>query len=361
MKRLKIRMSLAQETLLLFPRCARAVQQETEGVAVPGREVQVRSERVVVESGHAPHEVVDDRGVRMAADLVALDPVEPHHLVGAETAEREDVGRIRLGDGQVRKPELAEAVVLHRPEHVPPREVQRFDGPVPLFAPFPKRGERIRGVAERGVVAVVLVVRLPGDDVRVRSIAFGEPAGDSTALLPVALVTEAVVAARAESAHLAPGADRGEIGVAVEHPAGRGRGRGAQHDLEPGRAQRVDRPIHPVEPEVTGAGLDARPGELADANAPDAGPAPCAPRPRPRAPPASARGNSRLQGCVSRAPPRPHRRFPSSTHMVSGNDQGTVGPWSVSHAPGASMASRPSAGVARERGGMSSALTSRTR
>ena len=176
MKRLKVRMPLAKEALLLVRGCARAVHQEAEGVAVPGHEVQIGGEHVVIESGHSPHEVVDDRDVRMAANLVALDPVEAHHLVGAEAAEREDMGRIRLGDGPVRQLDLTEAAVLHGPEYVPPGEIQRFDRPVPLFAPFPKRGERVRGVAERGVVAVILVVRLPGRDVRVRAIAFGQQA-----------------------------------------------------------------------------------------------------------------------------------------------------------------------------------------
>ena len=83
---------------------------------------------MVVEAGHASHEVVDDRGIGMPADLIALHPVEAHHLIGAEPAEREDVGRIRFGHGAAGQADPVEPVVFHGPEHVPPRAIQRIGG-----------------------------------------------------------------------------------------------------------------------------------------------------------------------------------------------------------------------------------------
>ena len=257
MERLEIRMPLAQETRLLLRRRPRAVHQEAQRVAVPGREVQVGGERMMVEAARPPHEVVEDRGIGTPADLVALDAVETRHLIGAEPAERQDVGRIRLGDGAAGQPDPVEAVVLHGPEHVPPRAVQRLDGPVAPRAPCPERGERIPGIAERGVVAAVFVVRLPGHDVRVPAVALGEQPGDAAAFLAVSVMAEAVVAAGAEPARRAPGAGREHAGVPVQHPAGGRRGGRPQHDPQPRRPQRLDRPVQPVEPERPGAGLDA--------------------------------------------------------------------------------------------------------
>ena len=107
-ERLEVRMPLAQEARLLLRRRLRAVHQEAQRVAVPGREVQVGGERMMVEAGRPPHEVVEDRGVGTPADFVALDAVEAHHLIGAEPAERQDVGRIRLGDGAAGQPDPVE-------------------------------------------------------------------------------------------------------------------------------------------------------------------------------------------------------------------------------------------------------------
>ena len=195
MKRLKVRMTLAEVLLLLLRRCARAVHQEAERVAVPGREVQIGAQCIVVEAARASHEVVDDRGVGVPANLVALDAVEAHHLIGAEPAERQHVGGVRFGHGAHRQPDLVEAAVVHGPERVPPRAVQGVDGPVAVRAPLPERAGRILRVADRGAVAVVLVVGLPGDDVRVAAVAFRQPPRDAAAFLAVSVMTEAVVAA----------------------------------------------------------------------------------------------------------------------------------------------------------------------
>ena len=216
--------------------------------------------------------VVDDRGIGVPADLVALHPVETHHLVGAEPAEREDMGRIRLGHGAPRQADPVDPVVLHGPEHVPPCAIQGVGRLVALRAPLAERGARAFRVADRGVVAAVLVVRLPCDHVRIRAVALGEQAHDAAAFLAVSVVAEAVVAARTEPPHFPPRADRRHVGVAVDHPARRRGGRRPQHDSQPGRAQGLDRPVEPVEPELSGLRLEARPGELADAHAADAGP-----------------------------------------------------------------------------------------
>ena len=271
----------------------------------------------------------------------------------------QDVGRVRLGDGAVGQPDPVEALVLHGPEHVPPRAVQRLDGAVAFRAPCPERAERVRGVAEGGVVAAVLVVDLPGHEVRAPAVALGEQARDAAAFLAVSVVAEAVVAAGAEPPRLAPGAGRKHVGVPVEHPAGRRRRGRPQHHLQPRRPQRLDRPVQPAEPELPGTGLDARPRELADAHPADAGLHHPGRILRPDRLRPVLRVVADPEGAFHARPPR--RRSPSSTHTVSGNDHGRVGPWSVSHAPGASMARRPSTGVARESFGTSASLTSRTR
>ena len=106
-------------------------------------------------------------------------------------------------------------------------------------------------------MAGVFVVDLPGMDMGMTSIALAQDLGDATAFLAVALVAEAVVAARAELAGAALGVDPQHVGVAFEHPAGRGGGGGAEHDLETGGAERVDGAVEPAEGQLAGAGLHA--------------------------------------------------------------------------------------------------------
>ena len=120
-------------------------------------------------------------------------------------------------------------------------------------------------------MAGVLVVDLPGGDVRVGAVALGEDAGDADGLGAVAVVAEAVVAARAEAARPALPVMGQHVRVPVEHPARRRRGRGAEHDLEARGAERLDGAVEPVEAELAGRGLEPAPGELADPDPGEAG------------------------------------------------------------------------------------------
>ncbi len=115
-------------------------------------------------------------------------------------------------------------------------------------------------------MAAIFVVGLPGGDMRIVAVALGDKLHDPVALLAKALVRKAVVAAGTELAGIAVGIDGDHVRMLVDNPARRRCGRCAEHDLQPGTAQGLDGPVQPLEVQVTGARLEARPGEFTDAD-----------------------------------------------------------------------------------------------
>ena len=108
----------------------------------------------------------------------------------------------------------------------------------------------------RGSVTSVFIVGLPGRDMGVLSIAPRQHLHDAAAFLAISVVTEAIVATRPEAAHMAILSHGQHVRDAIQHPSGRGCSRGAEHDLQPCRAQNLDRAIQPVEGEFARRGLD---------------------------------------------------------------------------------------------------------
>ncbi len=265
-ERLEVRVALPQVAPLVVRGRLQPVGQEPQRVGVPGRDVEIGADGEMVERDDPAHVVVGDRCAGMPADDVDLQAVEAHHLIGGKPAEIHGMRRVGLGHRQVRQLNLVEAGIVHRPEDVAPGPIERVRRLVLLRQPVAEGGGRRRRVAERGIVAAVFVVGLPGRDVRVPAVPLGQEAHDPRALVAVAPVAEAVVAARAETPGPAVRVQGQHVGVAGQDPARRGRCRRAEHDPQPGLAQDLDGAVEPIEAEVTGLGLQPAPGELADSH-----------------------------------------------------------------------------------------------
>ena len=263
--------ALAQEMRLVFRCGVQPVGQEAQGVAVPTGDIQIGANREVIEAGDAAHVVVRDRRGGMLAEDLHLQPVEAGNLVAGKAVKIHHMRRVRLGHGQVRQADVVEAVIVHRPEHIAPGPVQRLRRLVFLRQPLAEGVQRGGRIAERGVMAGVFVIGLPGAQMRVGAVAFGQRGDDAGAFDAIAAVAEVVMAPRAEAARAALFVDGEHVGQLVGHPARRRCGGGAQHDLQPRRAKRFDRPVQPAP--VIGAGLRFHPAprELADADEGEAG------------------------------------------------------------------------------------------
>ena len=218
----------------------------------------------MVEIGDLAHVVMGDGVIRMSADDRGLHPVEFDHHVRSKATKSHLMRRVRLGHGQVRQADLVKAGIVHRPEHIAPGAVQGLRRLVTLGEPVAKGLQRHGRIGQNRVVAGIFVIGLPGGDMRVAAIAPRENLGDAGAFGAVAFMREIIVPARAEPARAALAVMGQHIWMAVQHPAGRRGGGGAQDHFQPGRPQRVDRAVQPVKLQLARLRFHPRPGELAD-------------------------------------------------------------------------------------------------
>ena len=144
------------------------------------------------------------------------------------------MGRVRLCHREIGQADLFEAIVVHRPKDIAPSRVQRaYVAAVPCFQPPHERCAGCIGIADRGVVAAIFVVGLPGGDPIARSIAFRHKGDDAPGLLAVAPMAETIVAAGSKSPGFAVLIKRKHIRMPVYHPARRRCGWCAKHHFQP--------------------------------------------------------------------------------------------------------------------------------
>ena len=176
----------------------------TEGIGVPGDEVEALRGPVVVEVPEMHHEVVGHPAPRRepAQDLDLL-LLEGDDRVAGEAVEVEHVRGVRLGHRQIWWVDLVPGGVLLAPEDIAPGLVQRLERPVALFQPDAEGVAAGGAVGARRVVAPELVVGLPAGDGRMLPVALGDLGRDAAGVLPVDGAGVVVVLARAEVADVA--------------------------------------------------------------------------------------------------------------------------------------------------------------
>ena len=161
--------------------------EEAERVAVPGDDIEVAPQGVVVEGGDEAHRIVRDVATgRVRAQDVDLLAVEGQHLIGGEALEVERVCGVGLRDGERGQVDLVERTVLGAPEHGAPGLVERGDVAVARGEPSAEGLRRRGGVADHRVVAAVFVVGLPGDDRRMATVARRHRVGDAARFRAIA-------------------------------------------------------------------------------------------------------------------------------------------------------------------------------
>ena len=206
--------------------------ERAERIAVPGRDIEIGGDLVVIELGEELHEVVRDRPARrMRANDLDLHAVVARHFVGRETPVIEAMRRMRFGHGRHRRVDLVEAAVLHAPEHRAPRVVQCIDRVIARLQPFTKAPHCRRRIADHRVMAAEFVIGLPERDRRMLAVALGDRRADALRCLEIRRRRKIVVTPRAERARTAIGADRQDVRMTVDQPLGRRRGRRAHDDL----------------------------------------------------------------------------------------------------------------------------------
>ena len=244
--------------------------QEPERIAVPTGEIQIVTDFEMVKIHCPTHEIMGYRRVRIFADDVGLPFVESHNLIRAETAKGDLMRRVRRSHSQVRQIDLVEVGIVHRPEFIPPGAVQVRDGTVISNArifqskPFTKGASRGGTVGNRGAVAAKFVIGLPGRDMRIVPVSLCQDFDNPVALVLISLVAKTIVPPRAEFARAPFGIDGQHVGMAGQHPPGRGRGRCPQHDLQSCRTQDRNGRIQPFPIETSMVWLQPAPGEFAD-------------------------------------------------------------------------------------------------
>ena len=236
------------------------------GIAVVGDDVHVRGPPAIVGRLERAHEVRRDRLRRTRLQQDApLRQVALQQHVGGEPAEVEHRRRIVAVGREARREDLVERAVPLRPEVGAPRRVERVDGAVLLAQPATVRIPR--GIGEvHPQVAAELVSDVPHHHRRVVDVALGDASDELTGEASVdgGGGCEVLPASRPVRRAGLVGGQR--LGVVRAHPRRRrGRCRGEVHRDAAG-VQGVDDPVEPGEvPHVFG-GLDARPGEDAEAH-----------------------------------------------------------------------------------------------
>ena len=169
--------------------------EEPQRIGIPSRQIQIASDGEVVELGVEAHEIMRDIAPRrMPTDDFHLQPVEAGDLVGGEAVVVQPVAGVGLGDGQVRRQNLVEIPIFLRPEHRPPRPVERVHRLIPLCQPDPELLRGVLRVADRCIVAAKLIVGLPCANRRVAAIPTSHSLGYPRTLAAVGLAGKAVVA-----------------------------------------------------------------------------------------------------------------------------------------------------------------------
>ena len=200
---LKIRVALAHKAAFVFGRGGQSIGQKAQGIGIPGRDIQIGTRGEMVKIGDLAHVVVGNGVITVFADDVGLQPVETDHLVAGKASVGHNMGRVRLGYRQVRQVYVVKTVVIHRPEHIAPSPVQRIRRLIALRQPIAEGMGRCGGIRQRGVVAGIFIVGLPGRHKRIAAIPRSHFGGDFRTFGAVRTVTEAVVATRAKTAGFA--------------------------------------------------------------------------------------------------------------------------------------------------------------
>jgi hypothetical protein len=218
----------------------------------------------MVEIGDLAHVVMRDGRCGMFADDLGLQPVERGHLVTGKAAVGHHMGGVRFGHGQVGQVDLVETGIIHRPEHIAPRTVQRLRRLIALRQPVAEGAGGGGRIGQHGIMASIFVVGLPRGHERVAAIAFGHCRHDARAFGAIGAVAKAIVAAGSKPARLAVAIQCQHVGVFGQHPARRGGGGRAQDHLQPRAAQHLDGAVQPFPLEVARFRLHPAPCEFAD-------------------------------------------------------------------------------------------------
>ena len=184
-ERREIRMPGAQP-LRLDRRVEPLFFERPERIAVPGGDIEIGGDLVVIELREKLHEIVrDGPSRRMRADDIDLHAVVAHDFVGSEAAVVQPVRRMRFGHGRDRRIDLVEAAVLHAPEHRAPCGIQRVDAFVARPQPLAKALRGRVGIADHRMVATEFVIGLPVRDGGMPAIPLGDRGTDFRGRLEV--------------------------------------------------------------------------------------------------------------------------------------------------------------------------------
>ena len=111
---------------------------------------------------------------RMTPQYLDLLAMKARDFVGHEAAEVEQMNRIRVGRREVRQADRFERRILHAPEHIAPRVVQRMRRfHSAACSHVWKRSSAAARITRHGLVATEFVIGLPRDDRRMPSITRG--------------------------------------------------------------------------------------------------------------------------------------------------------------------------------------------
>ena len=265
----KVRMSRAHKRLpFLRRRLRHQLIRKAERIIVIAHEIErPRQSGIINASCSRRNDVVRHPLVRpgMTANGRYHDVMKTHDLFRCKTAIGQTVRRVRLTHREKGKFDLVEAIIFHRPEHIAPCRIQRFDIAITLRAIRAELFQRRLRCAHCRVVAAQFIVRLPTHNIGVAAISPRHCLSNAFRLHQIGFARKIIMSPRPEPADLAGvNINRQNIRIFYAYPFGRCRGRCPQHDLEALSAEGFDRAVHPRPIKNAFAFFDPPPGEFAD-------------------------------------------------------------------------------------------------
>ena len=174
------------------------------------------------------------------------DVMKAHDLFRSKAPIGQAMCGVRFADREKGQIDLVKMVIFHRPEHITPRRIQRRNRAITLRTISPESFQRRGRCAHGRIVAAQFIVGLPTGHMRMTAITRSHGGSDTFRLHQICFTRKVIMAARSETTNLAGvDIDRQNVGIFFAQPFGRRCSGRAKHDFQSGRAEHVDRAVHP--------------------------------------------------------------------------------------------------------------------
>ena len=222
---------------------------KTERIIVIADKIEVAGQRGIIDTRcRRRNDIMRHPLVRrgVAANRRYHDVMKANDLFRRKAPIGQAMRGVRFAHREKGQINLVKMVIFHRPKHIAPRRIQRLNRAITLRTIGPEFFQRRWRCAHGRIVAAQFIVGLPTGHMRMTAITLRHGGSDAFRLLQICFTRKVIMAARSEATDLAAvNIDRQNVGIFFAQPFGRRCGGRSKHDFQSGRAEHVDRAVHP--------------------------------------------------------------------------------------------------------------------